>query len=276
MRPFEARRAGKFNGAQRAGSAPGYRAASRGRRGRGLRGRLASVSASWLIMLTALGPVAHGQACPSGETARQALLTSAQAVAVESTVAVAAMAASADLGFTLTDSHRPDGPGGRVAVWKRGADCLWSATFEATVPGAALQGELDIDSADSMSPPPRGVSHASGPRAIDEFERVAGDDGVADALHTYALDTGFLLMGPSTRVTLGRASLYLSEHPWRGVWRDATRESSTDSTLLSATGALVDEHGVVLRRYLQIWQYDPKVANWGLRLLWSSEAGAEE
>jgi len=59
-----------------------------------------------------------------------------------------------------------------------------------------------------------------------------------------------------------------SPHAIKGVWGEVARDRSTDSTLLYGVGLLTDgdKHNTS-HAYVQIWQYDAKVANWGLRVL---------
>jgi hypothetical protein len=45
------------------------------------------------------------------------------------------------------------------------------------------------------------------------------------------------------------------------------RGRSADSTLLYSVGEVTDRNKRSTHAYVQIWQYDPKVAIWGLRVL---------
>lgn len=240
------------------------------------------MAAAVLIMLMALAlDTAQAQPCSSGEAARRGMIEHAQAaLGADASIGLVVTAASGDLGFTLFDPRRLDAGSGGLSVWMRGGDCAWAQAFAVQLAAEPLEsaanepsGAQSLPERDLTTAPPPAVGREAGPRAIEEFERVATDDGVAMALHIYALDAGFLLLlSPSMRAELYPADLYLTVHPWRGVWRDTRRESSVDGTMLVVPGELIDARGLARRRYLQIWQYDPKVANWGLRVLWSSEA----
>jgi len=63
------------------------------------------------------------------------------------------------------------------------------------------------------------------------------------------------------------ASDYLVTHPVSGAFKEVARGKAADSTLLYTVGELADSHGQSTHSYVQIWQYDPRVANWGLRIL---------
>ena len=50
-------------------------------------------------------------------------------------------------------------------------------------------------------------------------------------------------------------------------WREAARGHSADASLLYAVGDVTDTKKNSRHAYVQIWRYDPRIANWGLRVL---------
>jgi hypothetical protein len=66
---------------------------------------------------------------------------------------------------------------------------------------------------------------------------------------------------------LAAANQYLTGYAILGAWKEDGRGRSADSTLAYCVGVLSDANRQSRHAYAQIWQYDPKVANWGLRIL---------
>ncbi len=60
---------------------------------------------------------------------------------------------------------------------------------------------------------------------------------------------------------LGHAERRLRKRIVKDVWREATRGVSRDASLSYMVG------GLGAGAYAQIWQYDPRTANLGLRVL---------
>jgi len=94
-------------------------------------------------------------------------------------------------------------------------------------------------------------------------------DGVAAALRTYGRDVDFVFFtdGQSPIGGAGAANEHLNEHPIKGAWKEVARGRSADASLMYSVGELVDGNKRSTHAYVQIWQYDSKVANWGLRVL---------
>jgi hypothetical protein len=243
---------------------------------------------SLALMLALAGGPPASLSCPMGRAALESMrgraLQGAGVNAVES-VRIAELAASGDLGFSLLrwQDVRAQAPVELVAVWKRTVECDWevAATGRAvTQSGIRTEDPVPVASSKSTGKSPDGqpspalLEKDAAGLAIDAFELVAEQDGVAPALHVYALDfdRGFHLSIDEAPLAegVGGASSYLSARPLPGYWRDRARERSIDGTLIYAAGSLEHPLGVLVRRYLQIWQYDPKVANFGLRVLWMS------
>jgi hypothetical protein len=141
------------------------------------------------------------------------------------------------------------GNGHFVTVWKRDTNCRWHAEID----GGVSHGVID---------------EAAG-QAISEFRDTARQDGFAAALRTYAADTGFEFYGDG-QVTIegpAAASAYLRGYARPGAWKEDARSRSADSTVAYSVGEFVDGSKQSTHAYLEIWRYDPKVANWGLRVL---------
>ncbi len=63
------------------------------------------------------------------------------------------------------------------------------------------------------------------------------------------------------------AGAYLDAHAMAVDWKEAARGRSADSTLVYCVGELAGNSHQSTHAYVQIWQYDPKAANWRLRVL---------
>jgi hypothetical protein len=111
------------------------------------------------------------------------------------------------------------------------------------------------------------IGDAAGELALSQFQVVVRDNGLASGLRTFARNGDFRLyfMDPPA-LNLSEADKYLERRSWAGEWQEIARGRSADSALLLAVGAvtLARSHP---SRYAQVWQFDPKVANWGIRML---------
>ena len=86
-------------------------------------------------------------------------------------------------------------------------------------------------------------------------------------LRAYARNDGFLLLTDGAApMGLGVAEPYFHRHPHSGEWQQKVAGHSSDSTLSYCAGETSGD-GHDRNAFVQIWQYDPKVANWGLRVL---------
>jgi len=117
-------------------------------------------------------------------------------------------------------------------------------------------------------PPQRFIDEDAAGRAVIDFRDAVQQDGFPAALRTYGRNVGFLFYtDDQSPMGIAAASVYLSSHSIAGDWKEDASRRSADSTLEYAVGELTDTHGQSTHAYVQIWQYDPKVANWGLRIL---------
>jgi hypothetical protein len=193
---------------------------------------------------------------------------------------VADIAASGDLGFTsgpwiyTMASSSMQVHGHFVTVWKRDATCRWRAELDGGVshaPPTSIEPKLSSDQVAlvrSDPPPPVFVADDAAGRAIEDFQGTAAEDGFAAGLRTYGRNYDFrFYTGGESPMGVAAATEYLSSHAIAGSWKEDTRGRSADSTIVYSVGELTDSGGRAAQAYAQIWQYDPKVANWGLRIL---------
>jgi hypothetical protein len=188
------------------------------------------------------------------------------------------LAASGDLGFT-TGPWIYSLAGGQiyghfVTVWKRDATCRWRVEFDGGVSHAAdAGGEISLapDAASYAkrdAPPPSLLDEDAVRRAMSDFEDTARQDGFAAGLRTYARTADFrLYTDGEVPMGVAEANRYLIVHTMSGAWKEDARGRSADSTVAYSVGELLDAKQRISHAYVQIWQYDPRVANWGLRVL---------
>jgi hypothetical protein len=193
----------------------------------------------------------------------------------------AAAAAGGDLGFTTgpwiyTGADGSHAYGHFVTVWKRGAECRWRAEFDGGISHAAPSPPepklVPAALISSRAPPPQIlVSQDAVDKAIGDFERTAQQDGIAAGLRTYGRDGDFrFYIEGAAPMNAGAASERLKGGSLIGSWSESARGKSMDATLAFRVGQFTDIKQGVRHSYVQIWQYDPKVANWGLRLFLQS------
>jgi hypothetical protein len=190
---------------------------------------------------------------------------------------IAAVAASGDLGFStgpwiLTDAGGSRYYGDFVTVWKRDASCRWRAQFDGGVSHAIPQTaepKLLPEQAASVSThaaPEKLIAQPD--QAMRDFERTSRQDGLAAGVRTYARDGDFRFYreGEAPK-SAGAANEFLDRGAAVESWRVDAQGRSADSTLAYSVGQFIQAKRGGPHAYLQIWQYDPKVANWGLRIL---------
>ncbi len=195
--------------------------------------------------------------------------------------AIGGLAPSADLGFTagpwiftLTDSGKQL-HGHFLTIWKRDASCRWQVEFDGGISHAmpkSAETKLLPDRApvSAAEPPPANlVAQDAADHAASDFEDTVQKDGIAAALHTYGRDFDFVFFTDDQFPFggAGAAGEYLRDHPITGSWKEMVRGRSADSALMYSVGELTDTSNRSTHAYVQIWQYDPRVANWGLRVL---------
>jgi ketosteroid isomerase-like protein len=193
--------------------------------------------------------------------------------------AIADIAASGDLGFTTgpwvyTGASGAKATGHFLTVWQRDAACRWSVLLDGGIENAepaANEPKLVPDqiaySAPEL-PPQRFISDDAPGNAISDFQAAASQAGFAGALRTYGRNGDFLFYTDQHfPMGIAAATVYLAAHEVTGTWKQAARGRAADSTLLYTVGEIVNTQGQNTHVYEQIWQYDPKVSNWGLRIL---------
>ncbi len=195
--------------------------------------------------------------------------------------AIGDVAPSGDLGFTagpwvytVADSGKQL-HGHFLTIWTRDATCQWRVAFDGgishAIPKVAEPKLLPGRAPPSASekPPANLVAQDAAGHAAGDFQDTAQRDGIAAALRTYGRDFDFVLFtdGQSPISGAGAASEYLSDHPIAGDWKEVARGRSADASLVYSVGELSDRRQRSTHAYVQIWQYDPRVANWGLRVL---------
>jgi ketosteroid isomerase-like protein len=192
--------------------------------------------------------------------------------------AVADIAASGDLGFTTgpwvyTDASGAKATGHFLTVWQRDAGCRWSVVLDGGIENAepaANEPKLLPDQTSYSPPalpPQRFISDDAPDNAISDFQAAAGQAGFAGALRTYGRNGDFLFYTDQhLPMGIAAATVYLAAQV-AGTWKQAARGRAADSTLLYTVGEIADSDGRSTHVYEQIWQYDPKVSNWGLRIL---------
>jgi hypothetical protein len=194
--------------------------------------------------------------------------------------AMADIAGSDDLGFTTGPwIYTAAGGGTRLhghflTIWKRDATCRWQVEFDGGVSHAApTTAELPLAPEQATlpkrsAPSSKLVADDAVGHAISDFQDTAAQDGFAAGLRTYARDFDFhFYTDGEAPMELGAANRYFVGLKIRGQWQEDTRGRSADSTLAYSVGELKDAKGRSSHVYVEIWQFDPKVANWGLRIL---------
>jgi len=191
------------------------------------------------------------------------------------------IAPSGDLGFTagpwvytINDSGKQF-HGHFLTVWRRDARCQWHIEFDGGISHAAprsaepklLPNQAPISA--TQKPPVTLVAQDAAGHAAIDFQDTARRDGFGAALRTYGRDVDFVFFTDEQSPIggAGAASIYLDDHPVAGAWKEVTRGRSADSALMYTVGELTDGNQRSTHAYVQIWQYDSKVANWGLRVL---------
>jgi hypothetical protein len=189
------------------------------------------------------------------------------------------LAASGDLGFTAGPWACSLASGGAqiqghyLTIWKRGEGCDWRVQFDIGVSNpipAEAEPRLSSGGAPlgQISPPPQPAADAAVSQAITDFQSTAGQDGIAAGLRTYARTRDFrFYTDQQAPMGLADANQYFTDHPILGTCEEESRMRSADSTLAYCAGVFTDTKRRSGHAYAQIWQYEPRVASWGLRVL---------
>jgi hypothetical protein len=195
--------------------------------------------------------------------------------------AIGDVAPSGDLGFTAGPWVYTNFDSGKklyghfLTIWKRDVACQWHVQIDGGISHAMpkiaepnlLPGQAAVSATEQ--PPANLVAQDAAGHAVSDFQDTARRDGVAAALRTYGRDVDFVFFtdGQSPIGGAAAANEYLNEHPIKGAWKEVARGRSADASLMYSVGELADSNKRSTHAYVQIWQYDPKVANWGLRVL---------
>jgi hypothetical protein len=193
------------------------------------------------------------------------------------------VAPSGELGFssgpwiytTVAGTHHY---GHFLTIWKRDADCRWRVQFDGGVDHPAM---ADVEPKLSASAPlrPDAIARRGAPpaslllldeagRAARDFQFAATENGLAAAVRTFARNGDFRLFAAGeTPKDNGSANAYLNESPGVTTWTESDHGRSADSTLTYSVGEFTSQKKARKYAYVQVWQYDSKVANWGLRIL---------
>jgi hypothetical protein len=224
--------------------------------------------------------------CSSNEAAWRDLLhaewslgpAASAAPTVEWYPTLADIAPSADLGFTLGSltGSASSGPrhGQFLSVWRRDSACRWQLVVDAGItyggeapPAPRLSPDQTTYRA-AIAPPALLVNEDALGQAVSGFQTTCQQDGVAAGLRTYARNGDFLfLMDDAMPMGLKNADLSLTDSGLTGIWREIDKGRSTDAALAYSIGTLFDDRRGFAHTGVQIWQFDPTVANWGLRIL---------
>lgn len=188
-------------------------------------------------------------------------------------------AASGGLGFTTgpwiySSASGKQAYGHFITIWKRDRECRWRAEFDGGVshdppaqaepkllPGAPLAVKVQL-------PAQKLLDQGAADQAMRDFQRTAQQDGIAAGLRTYARDRDFrFYVDGRAPMSAAAASQLLTGRSPVESWSENARGRSGDGALAYSVGVMTDSKQGGRHPYLQIWQYDPKVANWGLRIL---------
>jgi hypothetical protein len=193
--------------------------------------------------------------------------------------AIADLSGSGDLGFTAGPWVHTPASGGQtnghfLTVWKRNSVCRWQIECDGGISHAVPTSAEPKLSSDQVSyapreaPPQKLIADDAVGRAMSEFQDTASDDGVAPGLRTYArtADFRFYIDGEAP-MELSAANRYFYDRPLAGRWQEHASGRSADSSLAYSVGVLGGANRPSSHAYVQVWQYAPRVANWGLRLL---------
>jgi hypothetical protein len=194
----------------------------------------------------------------------------------------AAAAAGDGLGFTTgpwiyTGADGSHAYGHFVTVWKRDGLCRWHAEFDGGISHAAPSSPeaklvpAQLPPSEAPAPTEKLLAGGAIDRAVDAFQHTAQEDGLGAGVRTYALDGAFrFYIEGRPPVNAGAASELLQKAPAVVAWSETVRGHSADGSLAYSVGEFTDANKGGRHSYMQIWQYDAKVANWGLRLLLQS------
>ena len=236
-----------------------------------------SIRAAFLEYLAEGSLVLHPAPTPGREFYSAAQDSSDQ---LEWYPAKADLAGSGDLGFTVGPWVYTRAAGGQIhghflTIWRRDAACRWRVEFDGGIShGAPASAEPKLQPDQALhnirdAPPPQLIGEHAASGAMSDSQNTARRDGFAACLRTYARTADFLFYTDGEApMGLAAAIHYLSgRRVGSGDWTENADGRSADSSLAYAVGVLGDSKEPRTHAYAQIWQYEPRVANWGLRVL---------
>jgi hypothetical protein len=192
---------------------------------------------------------------------------------------LADLAGSFDLGFTTGPWTYASASGGQayghfLTIWRCGATCQWQVEFDGGIShGAPAAPEPKLLSDQAVytqrdAPAPRLIAENAATQAMSDFQDTVRENGFAAGLRTYArtIDFRFYTDGEAP-MGLAGANQSLTGHTLIAAWKEDANGRSSDSTIAYSVGVLADSKERSSHAYVQLWQYDPRVANWGLRIL---------
>jgi hypothetical protein len=194
---------------------------------------------------------------------------------------MADLAGSLDVGFTTGPwTYTAAAAGGRqlhgnfLTIWKRDPACRWRVAFDGGISHSAPAtappklGAEQTAYVNPGAPPPNLVAENAADQAKSDFQLAAQQDGVAAALRTFARTADFhYYTEGEAPMALGAANRYLTAHAVSGSWRESVAGRSADASIAYSVGIVLASGREDSHAYVQVWQYDPRVANWGLRIL---------
>jgi hypothetical protein len=192
---------------------------------------------------------------------------------------MADLAGSADLGFTTGPWIYRNAAGGQIhghflTIWKQDPACQWRVEFDGGVSHGAPttpEPKLTPDRAvytNRDAPAPRLIAENAATHAIAGFQDTVLENDWTAGLRTYARTGDFQFCADGEApMGLAAANRYLAGHTVLAAWKEDANGRSSDSTLAYSVGVLNDSKQRSSHAYMQLWQYEPRVANWGLRIL---------
>jgi hypothetical protein len=193
--------------------------------------------------------------------------------------ALADLAGSADLGFTTgpwiyTNASGSQAHGHFLTIWRCDAACRWRVELDGGIShGAPTTAEPKLKPDQAVyakrdAPAPLLIAENAATQAMSDFQDAVRENGFAAGLRTYARTMDFhLYTDGEAPLGLAAANQYLTGHTVLAAWKEDANGRSSDSTLAYSVGVLADSRERSSHAYVQLWQYDPRVANWGLRIL---------
>jgi hypothetical protein len=193
--------------------------------------------------------------------------------------AMADLAGSTDLGFTsgpwvYRGASGAQSHGHFLTIWKRDPACQWRVQFDGGVShGAPAAPELKLKPDQAVytsrdAPASRLISENAAAQTISAFQNIVRENDLSAGFRTYARTGDFkFFTDGAAPMDLAAANRYVTAQAILGDWKEDADGRSSDSSLTYAVGVVSDAKQRNRYAYMQLWQYEPRVANYGLRLL---------